>query len=296
MAHNHEDHNHSHALDFSHDNKRVFIVGIGLNLLFVVAEIIAGLLYNSMALLTDAGHNASDVASLALSLVAFLMAQKSSTAQYTYGYKKTTVVAAFVNAVVLLLAIGVLGYESVLRLLHPQPVQATAVSWIAALGIVVNGVSAYLFYKGKEKELNVKSAYLHLLSDALVSVGVVIAGVVMTYTHWYWLDPVAGLVIMLVILGSTWALLRDSFKLTIDAVPSGIRLEEIKDVMRKMPGVMLVEHVHVWPLSTTENALTAHIGIDENLPFEEKVSIVEKLKHELEHHNIHHSTLELIKP
>lgn len=294
MAHEHE-HHHSHAPDFSHGTKRVFIIGIGLNLLFVIAEIVAGLLYHSMALLTDAGHNASDVASLALSLVAFLMAQKSSTPEYTYGYKKTTVLAAFLNAVVLLIAIGVLGYESVLRLLHPQPVQASAVSWIAALGIVVNGVSAYLFYKGKENELNAKSAYLHLLSDALVSVGVVIAGVAMTYTHWYWLDPAAGLVIMLVIVGSTWALLRDSFKLTIDAVPSGIALEEIKNVMRKMPGVALVEHVHVWPLSTTENALTAHIGMDDDLPFEEKIRIVEKLKHELEHHHIHHSTLELIK-
>jgi cobalt-zinc-cadmium efflux system protein len=295
MAHDHEHHSHSHALDFQHGNRKAFIAGICLNLAFVLAEVIAGVIYNSMALLTDAGHNASDVASLALSLAAFWMARKKSTAVYTYGYKKTTVLAALANAVILLIAIGVLGYESIKRLLHPAAIQAVMIAWIAGVGIIVNSVSAFLFYKEKEKDLNAKSAYLHLLTDALVSLGVVIAGIVMIYTKWYWLDPVIGLVIMIVILISTWGLLRDSFKMTIDAVPSGIELEQIKKVILKVNGVQNVGHVHVWPLSTTENALTAHVVLNDQLDFEERLQVIKNIKHELQHHNIHHSTIELEK-
>lgn len=294
MAHHHE-HNHSHTADLEHGNRKAFMIGIVLNLLFVLAESVAGFIYNSMALLTDAGHNASDVASLVLSLVAFWMARKKSNATYTYGYKKTTVLAALVNAVVLLVAIGVLGYESVARLIKPEAVEGGVIAWVAGVGIVINGLSAWLFYKGKEKELNARGAYLHLLTDALVSVGVVVAGVLMSITHWYWLDPAIGLVIMVVILISTWSLLRDSFKLTIDAVPPGIKLEEVKAVILNVKHVTGVEHVHVWPLSTTENALTAHVGVDDNLGFEEKLKVVENIKHELVHHNIQHSTIELSK-
>lgn len=292
MSHNH-DHSHSHSVDIEHVNRRAFVAGICLNLAFVLAEVIAGLWYNSMALLTDAGHNASDVASLVLSLVAFWMARKSSSAKYTYGFKKTTVLAALANAVILLIAIGVLGYESVTRLFHPEVIKGDVIAWVAGLGIVVNGISAWLFYKGKEKDLNVKSAYLHLLADALVSLGVVIAGVVMTYTHWYWLDPAIGLVIMIVILISTWGLLRDSFRMTIDAVPPGMELPEIKKIILQVQHVKQVEHVHVWPLSTTENALTAHVEVDDGLTFEEKLKVVEDIKHTLLHHNVHHSTIEL---
>ncbi len=292
MAHNH-DHNHSHAPDFEKGNRRAFIIGIALNMVFVLAEVAAGLWYNSMALLTDAGHNASDVASLVLSLIAFWMARKGSTPKYTYGYKKTTVLAALVNSVVLLIAIGVLGYESVTRLFHPAPVQGGVIAWIAALGIVVNSISAFLFYKGKEKDLNVKSAYLHLLADALVSLGVVIAGLVIRYTGAYWLDPAIGIVIMIIILISTWGLLRDSFQMTIDAVPTGIELQKIKALMLQVPGVAQVGHVHVWPLSTTENALTAHVVADGTLDFTGKLKVVEDLKHALEHNSIQHCTIEL---
>jgi cobalt-zinc-cadmium efflux system protein len=273
----------------------VFIVGICLNLAFVFAEVIAGLIYNSMALLTDAGHNASDVASLVLSLVAFWMAKRKSSAKYTYGFKKTTVLAALTNAIILLIAIGILGYESVTRIFKPVAVQGQVIAWIAAIGILINSIAAYLFYRYKESDLNVKSAYVHFLADALVSLGVVVAGILMSYTGWYWLDPVIGLVIMFVILISTWNLLRDSFKMTIDAVPSGIELEAIKKVILNVAHVKNVGHVHVWPLSTTENALTAHVVVDDQLDFDEKLSIVEEIKHELEHHNIHHSTIELEK-
>jgi cobalt-zinc-cadmium efflux system protein len=294
MEHSHShSHGHSHAVHVNRSNKNVFLVGIGLNMAFVLAEVIAGIAYNSMALLTDAGHNFSDVASLIISLVAFWMAKKQSSAVYTYGYKKTTVLAALVNAVILLVAISVLGYESLTRLFKPEPVAGGAIAWVAALGILVNSVSAFLFFRQRQ-ELNSKAAYLHLLADALVSVGVVIAGIVISYTHLYWLDPAIGLVIMIVILVSTWGLLRDSFKMSIDAVPAGIELEEIKKVITGIPGVKQVQHVHVWSISTTENALTAHVVIDEQLSFEKKLEVIAKVKHELEHHSIHHCTIEMI--
>lgn len=291
MAHDHD--HHSHTLSFKNSNRNAFVIGICLNLLFVLAEVIAGLFYKSMALLTDAGHNAGDVASLVLSLVAFWIAKKGSNAVYTYGYKKTTVLAALINAVVLFIAIGVLGYESIVRLFHPEAVQGGVVAWVAAVGILINAFSAFLFYRGGQKELNARSAYVHLLGDALVSVGVVIAGILIKYLNWYWLDPAVGLVMMVVIFISTWGLLRDSFKMTIDAVPAGVELDAIKQVMLQVPHVKTVSHVHVWPLSTTENALTAHVVINENLSFEEKLHVIAEIKHQLEHNNIHHSTIEL---
>jgi len=295
MAHDHDHHNHSHDLDFTLGNNNAFIIGICLNFAFVLAEITGGLIYNSMALLTDAGHNASDVASLILSLVAFKMAKKKSSSVYTYGYKKTTVLAALINSVILFIAIGILGFESVTRLLKPEKVQGDIIAWIAAVGIIINSISAFLFYRNRKRELNAKSAYLHLLADALVSVGVVIAGIIIIYTGWYWLDPAIGLAIMIVILIGAWKLLRDSFRMTIDAVPSGMELKEIKRIILQVNHVKQVGHVHVWPLSTTENALTAHVVIEEPLNFDEKLKVIADIRHELMHHNIHHSTIELQK-
>ena len=295
MAQDHNHHNHSHDLDFTRGNNSAFIIGICLNLAFVLAEITGGLIYNSMALLTDAGHNASDVASLVLSLVAFKMARKKSSSVYTYGYKKTTVLAALTNSVILFIAIGILGFESVTRLLKPEKVQGDIIAWIAAVGIIINSISAFLFYRNRKKELNAKSAYLHLLADALVSAGVVVTGIIIIYTRWYWLDPAIGLAIMIVILIGTWKLLRDSFRMTIDAVPSGMELEEIKKIILHVTHVKQVGHVHVWPLSTTENALTAHVVIEEPLSFDEKLKVIANIRHELMHHNIHHSTIELQK-
>lgn len=291
--HNHS-HGHSHSIDINRSNKNVFLVGIGLNMAFVLAEAIAGFAFDSMALLTDAGHNLSDVASLIVSLAAFWIASKQSNATYTYGYKKTTVLAALVNAVVLLIAIGILGYEASTRLFQPAPVEGGVIAWVAAIGIVVNSVSAFLFFRQKH-ELNSRAAYLHLLADALVSLGVVIAGIIISYTNLYWLDPAIGLVIMVVILASTWGVLRDSFRMTIDAVPSGLELDAIKKVITSVPYVKHVHHVHVWSISTTENALTAHVVIDEELSFDRKLKVIADIKHELEHHNIQHSTIEIAK-
>jgi cobalt-zinc-cadmium efflux system protein len=295
MAHDqsHAHHGHSHAVSFNEASLKAFQVGIALNVLFVVVEVMAGLSYKSMSLLSDAGHNLADVASLLLSYVAFKLAHRQATTRYTYGFKKTTVLAAFLNALLLLLAIGMLGYESVLRLHAPPAVKGTGIAWVAALGIVVNSVSAFLFFRHKDTDLNVKGAYWHLLADALVSVGVVIGGIVISYTGWYWLDPAIGLAIMIFILISTWSLLTDSFKMSVDGVPEGIELDEISRVILSIKHIVNVHHIHIWPLSTTENALTAHVIIDDRLPFDEKLKVIQQLKHELLHHKIHHSTIEL---
>jgi len=296
MSHSHDhSHTHSHAVEIDNSSRNVFVIGIALNMAFVLAEVIAGIAYNSIALLTDAGHNLSDVASLLISLVAFWMAKRKSTATYTYGYKKTTALAALTNAVILLIAIGILGYESFQSLFHPEPVSGNVIAWVAAVGIIINGLSAFLFFRQKH-ELNSRAAYLHLLADALVSLGVVAAGITISYTGLYWIDPAIGVIIMVVILLSTWGLLRDSFKMTIDAVPTGVELEEIKKLILSVEYVKEVYHVHVWSLSTTENALTAHVVLDESLSFETKLKIVKEIKHTLEHNNIHHSTIELGKP
>lgn len=293
VAHSHDEHKgHSHAATITAKNYRVFLIGICLNLGFVIAEAAAGLIYDSMALLTDAGHNLSDVAGLAVSLIAFRMARRKSSPSYTYGFKKATVLAALSNAVFLLIAIGILGYESAKRLFNPEPVAGDVIAWVAAIGILINGISAFLFFKRKQ-ELNSRAAYLHLLVDALVSAGVVVAGIVVSKTGYFWIDPAIGLVIMIVILLSTWSLLRDSFKMSIDAVPAGIELTRISSIIASSPEVEQVNHVHVWAISTTENALTAHVRLHDALSFPERMAVIAKIRHELEHAGIHHSTIEM---
>jgi cobalt-zinc-cadmium efflux system protein len=295
MAHNHDHHHHHHhAPPISDgDNGRAFVVGIGLNAIFVIVEVVAGLMNNSMSLLTDAGHNLSDVASLVLSLIAFRLAKKKSTEKFTYGYKKTTILAALFNAVFLLIAIGILGFESVTRLLHPEKVAGNVIAWVAGAGIFVNVTTALMFFKNRNTDLNIKSAYLHMMSDALVSLGVVAGGILIIYTGWNWVDPLIGLVIMIVILLGTWSLLTDSFRLSMDAVPPDINIREIKDLITRQKNIVEVHHVHIWALSTTENALTAHVSLNEDLDFDEKMSLVKDLKHELMHHQIQHSTIEI---
>ncbi len=295
MAHNHS-HNHSHDhLINEAGTGMAFIIGISLNGLFVIVEVITGIINNSMSLLTDAGHNLSDVASLVLSLIAFRLAKKKSTQKFTYGYKKTTVLAALFNAVFLLIAIGILGFESVHRLLNPEAVKGNIIAWVAGVGIVVNIVTALMFFKNRHGDLNIKSAYLHMMSDALVSAGVVAGGILIIYTGWYWVDPVIGLIIMLVILIGTWSLLTDSFRLSVDAVPPSIDMNEIKELITNQKNITDVHHIHIWALSTTENALTAHISLNDCLSFNEKIDLVQKLKHKLMHHKIHHSTIEIEK-
>lgn len=296
MEHNHSHHSHNHGHDHginAADAGIAFVIGISLNALFVIVEVITGIINNSMSLLTDAGHNLSDVASLVLSLIAFRLAKKKSTEKFTYGYKKTTVLAALFNAVFLLITIGILGFESVHRLLKPEAVNGDVIAWVAGVGIVINIVTALMFFKNRHGDLNIKSAYLHMMSDALVSAGVVAGGILIIYTGWYWVDPVIGLVIMIVILIGTWSLLTDSFRLSVDAVPPSIDMNEIKELISNQKNITDVHHIHIWALSTTENALTAHISLNDSLSFSEKRDLVQKLKHKLMHHKIHHSTIEI---
>jgi cobalt-zinc-cadmium efflux system protein len=290
--HGHGHHHHHHAAPSDATN-RAFIIGIALNAVYVGVQVVAGIFTHSVALLSDAGHNLSDVASLALSLVAFRLAKVKPTHSFTYGYKKTTVLAALTNAVVLLITIGILGYQSIDRLMHPRPVEGGIVAIVAGIGIVINFASAMLFFRDKEHDLNTRGAYMHLLTDALVSLGVVVAGIVIRFTNWYWVDSAVSIVVLVVILFGTWSLLTESLRLSLDAVPDGVDTEQIEALIRNMNGVEGVHHTHIWAMSTTENALTAHLLLNERLSFEEKMKVVHHIKHELLHNNIHHATIEL---
>lgn len=292
--HNHDathHHHHHHSVGAANIN-RAFWIGILLNAGFVVIEFVAGFIYNSLALLSDAGHNLSDVASLGLSLFAFKLAKAKSNERFTYGYHKGTILASLANAVILLIAVGSIGWEAIQRFQHPEETKGTVVSIVAAVGIVINAVSAFLFFRKKETDLNIKGAYLHLAMDALVSVGVVIAGILITYTGFRWIDPLISLVIMAVVIYSTWSLLIESLKLSMDAVPEQIQLDNIKNLARKIPGIKNIEHIHVWAMSTTKIAMTAHIMVEEKTSVEKIQSIKQQLKHALQHEGIHHITIE----
>lgn len=296
-------HNHSHQDQHGHAGhhhvspgdtvNKAFIAGIVLNSIFVLIQVVMGIVSHSMALLADAGHNLSDVASLALSLIAFRLAKARPTHHYTYGYKKSTILASLTNAVVLLITIGILGVESFSRLLHPQPIEGGQVAIVAAIGIAVNFGSALLFFRNKEHDLNTKGAFLHLLTDALVSLGVVISGIIIRYTHLYWLDGATSLVILIVILAGTWSLLTSSLRLSLDAVPVNIDLHEIENMITNTRSVESVHHMHIWAMSTTENAFTMHLVLSETLSFDEKMKVVHEIKHQLLHKNIQHATIEL---
>lgn len=291
---------HDHAHHHDPDSYReiltkvntAFVVGIILNLLFVVIEAVVGIVIDSLSVLSDAGHNLADVGTLALSLLAFKLMKVKSTNEYTYGYRKTSILVALFNSMLLLLTIGAVVYGSIERFFHPQVIPGLSVSIIAGIGIVINFSTALFFLRNKEKDINVKSAYLHLLADGLVSAGLVVGGIVIYYTRLYWLDAVFSLVIAAIILFSTWKLMKESLRLSLDGVPSAIHLEEVMDLIQKTEGVKEVHHVHIWPLSSTENAMTAHVVLEESVQGEEEAHLKHKLRHLLEHQNIHHVTLE----
>ena len=233
MAH---EHHHDHHYEVTSLNK-AFIIGIILNTGFVIAEFMAGFWYNSLGLISDAGHNLGDVASLVLAMLAFRLAKVHPNTKYTYGYKKSTVLVSLLNAVILLIAVGFIFAESMEKLFRPRPVDGDAVAWVAGIGVIINAVTAWLFMKDKEKDLNVKGAYLHMAADALVSVGVMISGMVIQHTGWYIVDPVIGILIAVVIVYSTWGLLRDSLRLSLDGVPKGTDYDEIGRQIAAVPGV-----------------------------------------------------------
>ncbi|NOT74462.1 MAG: cation transporter [Cyclobacteriaceae bacterium] len=287
------DHHHHHAPTLSSVNT-AFKVGIALNIVFVIVEASVGFYINSLSLLSDAAHNLADVGTLALSLLAFRLLKVKSNEHFTYGYRKTSILVSLFNSVVLLISIGGIAFEAIHKFFQPQiePLPGTTIAIVAGVGIIINGASAMLFFKEKNKDINVKSAYLHLLSDAIVSAGIVVGGIVIYYTQWFWLDSALSLIIAGVILISTWQLLKESLRLSLDGVPEDIHLNEIRDSVLKFEGVVDIHHIHVWAISSTENAMTAHLVLRSDINHEDEVKLKKNLKHELEHKNIRHITLE----
>lgn len=289
-SHGHGHHHHDHAPKLDHLNS-AFIWGIVLNSVFVVVEAITGFITHSLSLLTDAGHNLSDVASLALALLAFKLTKVSANSKYTYGYKRSTIIVSFFNAVILFVAVGFIIYEAVMRFMTPETVSGGTMAWVAFIGIGINAFTAWLFVKDKDTDLNVKGAYLHMAVDAIVSLGVVISGIIIYFTKLYWIDSVVSLIIGFVILRGTWSLLTASLRLEMDGVPAEMDLDKIKAELKKAKGVVDVHHMHVWALSTTENALTAHLVINPD-SMGDFDNIKHDLRHRLEHLDISHSTFE----
>lgn len=291
MEDNHSDHHHHHGHFIQNVNK-AFIIGIVFNALFVIIEFVVGYYQSSLALISDAGHNLSDVVGLGFSLFAFKMMKVEATDNYTYGFKKFSILASLLNALLLIVTTIAIFYEGIQRIGHQDEIQGTVISMVALIGIFINVSSALLFLKEKEKDINLKGAYLHLLGDALVAFGVVVTGVIIYYTHWYWLDTVISFLIGIIILIATWQLLNDSIRLALDGTPRNISLEKVKQTILKSPEVAGVHHIHIWAISSNENAMTAHLVLKENdmLKFE---SVKHRIKHQLEHINIHHSTFEL---
>jgi cobalt-zinc-cadmium efflux system protein len=265
----HQDHVHDGHQDHDHDPAghvhapasfgTAFAVGIGLNLTFVAVEFVYGVLANSVALIADAGHNLSDVLGLVIAWVASVLTRQPPSSRFTYGFGGSSIVAALFNAVLLLVAVGAIAWEAALRLFHPEPVASGTVMIVAAIGIIVNGVTAGLFASGRKSDLNIRGAFLHMIADAAVSAGVVVAGMIMLYTGWLWLDPLTSLVIVGVIVWGTWSLLRESLAMSVNAVPSAIDPQAVRRYLESCAGVTAVHDLHIWPLSTTENALTAHL-------------------------------------
>lgn len=289
----HHHHGHAHGPGHSYeppDFNRAFAVGVFLNTALVLAQVIFGLLAHSLALVADAGHNFADVLGLVLAWWVTRLAKNPPTRQRTYGLGSASILAALANAVLLLVSMGAVAWEAIMRLKNPPPVQGQTVIWVAVLGIVVNGASAALFYSGRKGDLNVRGAFLHLAGDAAISLGVAGAGLAILLTGRLWIDPVASLLITATILYSTWGLFRDSLNLALQAVPPGIELAEVRRCLASRPGVAEVHDLHIWAMSTTETALSAHLVKPDGKLDDTALA---EIAHELEHRfNIHHVTVQ----
>jgi cobalt-zinc-cadmium efflux system protein len=280
--HGHNDHEHGHAHGHAHAPAsfgKAFAIGVGLNSGFVVLEVIYGLLGNSVALLSDAGHNLGDVLGLLVAWTASVLARRAPTARYTYGMRGSSILAALFNAVFLLVTVGALSWEAIQRLGQPEAVAGKTVMIVAAIGILVNGVTAWLFASGRKGDINLRGAFTHMASDALVSAGVVIAGLVILLTGWLWLDPLVSLAINAVIVWGTWSLLRDSLGMSLAAVPRNLDPEDVRAFLEKQPGVAAIHDLHIWPMSTTETALTCHLVMPAGHPGD---AFIHRLAAELE--------------
>ncbi|QWG25659.1 cation diffusion facilitator family transporter [Bradyrhizobium sediminis] len=283
----HHDHDHSHAPD---NFGFAFAAGIALNTVFVAAELGFGYAANSLALISDAVHNFSDVIALMLAWAAGWLARRRPTPQHTYGYRRASILAALVNAGLLLIAVGAIAVEAVDRIREPAEVAGRTVVWVAALGIVVNGATALLFMRGRHGDLNIRGAFLHMAADAGVSLGVVVAAFGIMLTGWLWIDPAISLAIAAVVLASGWGLARDSVNLALDGVPKGIELADVKDYLGRLEGVTEVHDLHVWAMSTNETALTAHLVRPGGYDDEFLHHVCAELSHRF---NIHHATLQI---
>lgn len=286
--HGHGGHGHSHApADFG----RAFAIGTALNLGFVIVEAAYGIIAGSMALLADAGHNLSDVLGLLIAWGAATLARRRPKGRYTYGLRSSSILAALLNALLLLVAISVIAIEAIRRFAEPAPVGGTTVMIVAGIGILVNSATALLFMRGRKGDLNIRGAYLHMAADAAVSAGVVLAGLAIVLTGWAWIDPVTSLVIVAVVAVGTWGLLRDSVNMSLQAAPDGVDPARISAFLRKQQGVKGVHDLHIWPMSTTETALTVHLLVPDGYPGDAfAVGISASLK---ERFGIDHATIQI---
>jgi cobalt-zinc-cadmium efflux system protein len=282
-------HGHSHAPAAGHD--RAFAIGIALNLGFVVVEAGFGFVAQSVALLADAGHNLSDVLGLAVAWGAIALGRAAPSKRFTYGLKGSTILAALTNALLLLVALGAIVLEAAQRMAVPAPVEGGTVSIVAAVGIVVNLSTALLFARGRAGDINIRGAYLHMAGDAAVSAGVVVAGIVILLTGETWIDPIVSIAIAALIFWQTWGLLRESVEMSLGAVPRGIDYDKVRMSLRMLPGVDRVHHVHIWPMSTTETVLTAHLVMPAGHPGD--VFLGEAQAMLKEHYAIGHATLQV---
>lgn len=284
---------HHHPVPSTRKLTTIFVWSIALNLLYSAVEFGIGVYSGSMGLIADAGHNLSDVVSLVMALLAIRLSARKATRRYTYGFKKSTILASLFNAVLLLIAVGMIAAESISKFFHPQPVEGAAIAWTAGVGVIVNFATAWLLMHGQKRDLNVRGAFLHMVADALVSIGVVVSGIVIARTGWMVIDPIMGIVIALIIVVSTRRLLWDSLRLSLDGVPDDIDVGRIEELVRTTPGVIGIHHLHIWAISTTQNALTVHAVLaDEKQSSEVRREIRRRLRTE----GITHATIETELP
>lgn len=301
----HHDHAHGHTHEHGHDHAQghghhhhhlpsergnAFLISVTLNVVFVLIEFGFGFLAKSTALMADAGHNLSDVIGLLLAWGALAISRKRANRRFTYGFRGASILAALANAMLLLVASGAIALDAIQRFSAPAAVAGGTIAAVSAVGILVNGISALLLMRGSKEDLNLRSAYLHMAADALISFGVVITGVVILYTGWYWLDPVVSLIIVVIVVIGTWNLLSESMQLAMNAVPLQVDVDGIEAYLRKQEGVTDIHDLHIWGLSTTENALTVHLVIPQGYPGDAYLDCI--ADHLRQHFNVHHCTLQ----
>ena len=292
MKHDHHAHTVRHSHAHAHlDYGRAFAVGITLNLVYVAGEAVAGILSGSLALIADAGHNLGDVLSLSLAWGAAVLSRRRPSGRFTYGLRSSSILAALANAIILLVVTGGIAWEAVRRISHPPPVASTVVIWVAAAGILVNGVTALLFASGRPRDLNLRSAFVHMAADTLVTAAVVGAGIAIWLTGWLWIDPATSLVVSAVIVIGTWGVVRSAIALALDAVPEGVDAAAVRALLLEIPGVIGLHDLHIWGMSTTETALTCHLVIPGGHPGDGVLNgIAQQLHHRF---GIQHATIQI---